>query len=57
MIDIDEGAQPQTTQLMDLMKAMQTKLDKLEKQVHNGARQRRRTQTSGGNLCNGVVWY
>lgn len=41
MIESDESAQPQTTQLMDLMKAMQTKLDKLEIQVQNGARQRR----------------
>uniref|UniRef100_A0A8W8J6L5 CCHC-type domain-containing protein n=1 Tax=Magallana gigas TaxID=29159 RepID=A0A8W8J6L5_MAGGI len=36
---------------------MQTKLDKLEKQVQNGARQRRPIQTSGGNLSNGVVCY
>uniref|UniRef100_A0A8W8MJJ2 CCHC-type domain-containing protein n=1 Tax=Magallana gigas TaxID=29159 RepID=A0A8W8MJJ2_MAGGI len=57
MIESDESAQPQTTQLMDLMKAMQTKLDKLEIQVQNGARQRRPIQTSGGNLSNGVVCY
>lgn len=57
MIDSDEGAQPQTTQLMDLMVAIQTKLEKLEKQVQNGVRQRRPTQTSGENLSNGVVCY
>lgn len=40
MIESDERAQPRTTKLLDLMKAMQIKLDKLEKQVQNRPRQR-----------------